>query len=99
MGTRSRCTHVPCTEMRYITYFTLIPDETASYESIITKARFTCFAKDRGMYTPDNLHDSVLKLHKYCLTHLLDSYRVHLNRLKGKLVFTDMLLSSVCKYW
>lgn len=65
-------------------YDNFIADETESYESVKSRNRFTCFAKDRGMYSPDNLHDSVLKLHKYCLTHLLDSYRVHLNRLKGK---------------
>ncbi|KAK9727841.1 hypothetical protein QE152_g18982 [Popillia japonica] len=65
--------------------------ETSSHESVKSMSRFVCFAKDKGMYTPDNLHDSVLKLHRYCLTHLLDSYRVHLNRLKGIKVLNELI--------
>lgn len=35
-------------------------------------------------YTPKELEEKIVKLHKYCLTHLVDSYRVHLNRVKGR---------------
>lgn len=34
-------------------------------------------------YSPKELEEKITKLHKYCLTHLVDSYRVHLYRMKG----------------
>ncbi|XP_071052074.1 uncharacterized protein [Onthophagus taurus] len=50
-----------------------------------------CFKPKVSTFTKDDLQDSVLRLHKYCLTHLLDSYRVHLNRLKGVYLLNEVV--------
>lgn len=55
--------------------------------------RFVCFfRKNKSYYFGDYLDAKIYKLHKYCLTHLIDSYRLHLNRLKGK--FKMIVLSK-----
>lgn len=44
---------------------------------------FCLFRKPRKAYEGDYLESKIYVLHKFCLTHLIDSYRLHLNRLKG----------------
>lgn len=63
------------------------PQDEPSREKLLDcnfKKIFRFFkTENEELYTREELEQKILKLHKYCLTHLVDSYRVHLNRLKG----------------
>lgn len=42
--------------------------------------------KRKYLYNAEHLNGRIAKLHQYCLTHLIDSYRLHINREKGFII-------------
>lgn len=55
---------------------------------------FHRFKKKPLVFTPEVLESEIHKLHKFCLTHLIDSYRLHLNREKGITLIENILVRS-----
>lgn len=50
----------------------------------LTNKLCRCFrGKRKYLYTGEHINGRIAKLHHYCLTHLIDSYRLHINREKG----------------